>query len=696
MLFSYNWLKDYLNFKLSPEDIKMLLMSFSPLEVEFMEKRGDDTIFDIKILANRMSDCASHYGLAREINALAKIKGFKKIVQGTNNMKKKISFCSLKTSDYVDIVIESAVDCPYYGGVLMKLNTLSRTPEWILSRLNSVGVKPINPIVDLSNYILIDQGQPTHAFDLDKIFSKQKKKKIIIRRAKRGEKIEALDGKTYLLNPEILVIADEKKPIAIAGIKGGVASAVSSSTKTIFLEYAIFNPTLIYQASKKLGINSDASLRFSHSVFKETLDRSVNSFKKIAVASDIAYPSFEGISKGKFQRRQNKININLKFINQRLSLNLNKKQITNILSCLGCVVKIKNDVLQVIPPPFRMDLKIQEDLLEEIGRVVDFNSVPYEFLSSQIIPIEKNQKLENEYKIREILFFNCFDEIYTSSLIGEADVKYLIHLKKIIQLKNFLSSNHSYLRPSLMSGLLKTIQKNKDNFFEIKVFEIGNVFSLQKVGKSLKNEIQEIKSLAFVSYKNKHFSPLLAQYSDFYYVKKTLNDILASLNINYELSSIKQKNKDNTFFDLAFEIVVNHHSIGKIGYLKEEILKIHDIKGKVAACEINLNDILNKIPPVINFKPFSDYPKIVRDISFYVSTGITYQDIAKAIKSAKINFLEEFNLVDIYQKNNSEPLSLTMRFIFRNNLRTLKDSEVNQEKEKIEKMLIKKFQVKLR
>lgn len=687
MLFSYNWLKDYLQYNLTSAQIKQLLMTYSPLEVESIKKYKDDVIFDIKILANRMSDCASHFGIAREINILAQNRGFKKIPIKAQPNFKILRFSPLRTADFVDIIIESEKDCLRYGGLLFELSKNPQTPEFIKKRLAAVGVKPINPVVDISNYVMIDSGQPTHAFDFDKLFSSQKKKKIIIRRAKNGEKIDALDGKTYSLNSKILVIADEKKPLAIAGIKGGSASAITEKTKTIFLEYALFNPSLIYQASKELALVSDASLRFSHGVLIDSMARSVQLFKKISSSFEIAYPYRSEVIAGSYRESTNKILVKKDYFNERLSLNLKNSQVKDILKSLGCKITEKDNLFEVKTPSYRPDLKIKEDLVEEVGRIYGFNLVPSEFLIGAIIPKAENLQLKKEEEIKNILIFNSFDEVYSSSLLSENDLKYFADkVKNSLKLKNALSREHEYLRPSLLPGLLKIISKNDDNFQTIKIFEIGKIF------------LPERKSLAIVSYNEKRNFSTLSEFVDFYLIKKIIKDIFERFKVGeLEIKSAPPLNKyQNNLFDRPFDILLKGKKIGEIGYLKKDVLKSLDIKNKVAACEIDL-DLLPFKKNFLSFKELSEFPRIARDISFFVPEGVFYQDIEKTLKSIKIRFLEDFSLIDVYQKQDGNGLlSLTIRFIFRHHKRTLKDQEVNKEKEKIEKLLVEKFKVAIR
>jgi phenylalanyl-tRNA synthetase beta chain len=532
---------------------------------------------------------------------------------------------------------------------------------------------------------MIDSGQPTHAFDLDKLCSSKKKKKIIIRRAKNGESISALDGKTYNLDPDILVIADEEKPIAIAGIKGGVSTAISPDTKIVFLEYAIFNPQLIYQASKKLSLTSDASLRFSHGVLDESTKRGVNLFKKLASKYNIAYPSRFEVQKGDNNSKSIKtIRVDKNYFDQRLGINLSDKKISSIIKSIGCKVKQDKQKFIITTPPFRQDLQIKEDIVEEVGRIYGFNLLPYDFLDGNISPIQDDSNFLQENKIREILLFNSFDEVFTTSFLSQEQINYFNQKdQESLKVKNFLSLKYQFLRPSLLPGLLNIIAKNDDNFSTIKIFEIGKVFFPEK------------KSLAIASMGATKIKEVLSEFTDFYLVKKIINQIGQAFKIgDFEINQVPTS--QNNFYLKAFEIKLNQKVIGLIGYINQSILSRLNIKKAVAFSEIDLDLVFKAKPQGVSFKNFTDFPKIIRDISFFAPQDLLYKDIEKTIKSVKIDFLEDFYLIDTYQAQKNGPLSLTLRFVFRHNKRTLKDEEANNQKEKIEKLLVEKFKVTIR
>jgi len=432
MIFSYNWLKDYIKGKMpSPKKLAELLTLHS-FEVEEVKKVGKDWVLDIDVLPNRACDCFSHIGIAREIAVITNSK------LKTQNSKLQLKTQKFNAKDFIKIEVKNREDCPRYTAKVILDVKVKSSPKWIQERLKACGLQPINNIVDITNYVMLETGQPIHAFDFDKIKSlspksqvpnpkqipnsKFQKKKIIVRRAKKGEKITALDNKTYTLDEDILVIADTQEPIAIAGIKGGESTAIDSKTKNIIIEAANFSPQVIRRASRKLKLRTDASWRFENGVDPNLID-----FAQERVCSLIQKIAGGKVTQGMvdFYPKKvlpKKIKLDLDYVEKLLGVRIPQKEIIKILKSLG--LKIENwklKILTVEVPTRRLDISIQEDLIEEIGRIVGFQNIPSVFPQTSLIPPERNEEIFWQRNCQDILKEQGFTEVYNYSFIGEQE-----------------------------------------------------------------------------------------------------------------------------------------------------------------------------------------------------------------------------------------------------------------------------------
>jgi phenylalanyl-tRNA synthetase beta chain len=362
MKFSYNWLQSFFDKKLPrPEKLAEVLTMHS-FEVEDVEKFGKDFVLDIDVLPNR-TDCYSHFGMAREISAILGLK----LKEEKGNLEEDKN---LKAENFASIKVVSG--CQRYSAKIIFDAKVKESPDWIKERLEVCGIKPINNVVDITNYVMLELGQPLHAFDLEKIEGK----KIIVRFAKKGEKILTLDDEEYDLDKDILVIADSKKPIAIAGIKGGKETGISEKTKVILLESANFDPITIRRGSIKLDLKTDASMRFSHGLDSNLTEIAANRAAYLIseiCGGKVAKGILDFYPKKVFPK---KIKLEIGKVESLLGTKIPKQKILKILKSLGFKV---NQKLIVEVPTFRRDVSIQEDLIEEIGRIYGYEKIEKKF-----------------------------------------------------------------------------------------------------------------------------------------------------------------------------------------------------------------------------------------------------------------------------------------------------------------------------
>ncbi len=461
MLFSLNWTKELLKGKFLKVEEIVKALNLHTVEVEELIKTKKDYLLDLDILPNRASDLASHLGLAKELKVLfpsLKLKPLK-----TLKIQKKANF---------KIEVENSEDCPLYLALIVRNVKVKESPSWVKEKLVSLGLEPINNLVDLANLVMLEIGQPLHVFDLDKI-----EEKIIVRRAKKGERILALDDKEYLLSPEILVIADKKKAQAIAGIKGGKLSAVSKETKNILVESANFNPALIRKGSKILNLKTDASWRFERKVPKVLAKLALERFAFL-LGLEIKDIEIEGIVEKSFAKFKPKtLWFDLNSVYQILDLNLPKREIEKILKRLEFkILQKKKDKLWLQVPDLREDIKIEEDVVEEIGRVVGFYQIKPAFPKLSL-KVPANLNFSFEKALKERLIALGFTEVLNYSFLAQRLKEiFKIDSKSLIELENPLSSNQKYLRDSLLYNLIQKATDNSKYFKEGKLFETGKVF----------------------------------------------------------------------------------------------------------------------------------------------------------------------------------------------------------------------------
>ena len=443
MKFSYNWLKDLLKFKESPEKLAdILTMHFAETTVKYCGKRA---ILDVELLSNQVAEASGHLGLAREIGAILE----KKFIYPKINLKEK----NLTAKNLLKIEIKSS-NCNCYLARILQGVKIKESPKWLKDALADCGVRSINNIVDAANYVMLETGQPLHTFDFDKISSKSAtvdKKEIIVRQAKKNEKITTLEDEVYDLSEDIMVIADNKNPLALAGIKGGKESGIDKNTINIILESANFNGVNVRFTSKKLGLRTDASWRFEHNLPLDLTDYAVDRLAQLI--QEVAGGDILKDKVGKGVSKKGKTLIPIKWENWEKFLGwpIKKKEIIHYLSLLGFSLQQKKEYLLVAPPCFRNDIKIKEDVMGEVARLYGIDKIhsviPQEILA---IPVQ-NEFFEFRKQTKDWLKGYNLEEVYNYSFISEEDKNILPNVwqQKLIEIQNPTSALTKYLHPTL-------------------------------------------------------------------------------------------------------------------------------------------------------------------------------------------------------------------------------------------------------
>ena len=670
MIFSYNWLQSFFDKRLpNPKKLGELLTLHS-FEVQKIEKKENDWVLDIDVTPNRV-DCFSHLGIAKECGAIlnSKLK--------TQKSKPQSKTKNLDIKNFITIEVKSKTDCPRYTGKVILGVKVKPSPKWLKERLISCGVLPINNIVDATNYVMLELGQPLHAFDLDKIKGENAKsqipnnvKKIIIRRARKGEKIEALDDKTYILNENILVIADKEGPIAIAGIKGGKKAQISEETQNIFIESANFDPILIRKGQRELKLKTDASLRFEHG-----LDPNMTEMALLRVTSLIQEIAGGKVLAGEVDYYPQKVkpwtvNLDIKKLQKVLGIEIPPNKVLEILKRLGLEIKKrKKDIIVVGIPTIRKDLQIEEDLIEEIGRIYGYQHIPPIVPKTVLRLPEKEDALVWVSKVRRILKELGFVEVYNYSFVSEKD-KQKLNLVKLIELENPVSDEFKYLRPSLLINLIKNIQENQKNFKQFKLFEIGKIFYQQK------EKLFEKRMLSGVIFGEKE---------GFYLIKGIVDSLLEQFGISDVFYDEYQPTPEDSLCSFwhirkSAEIKVSNKKIGFLGEISKKVASLYEIKSEICAFDIDFDKLAKLAFEEQEYLPISKYPAAVRDIAILTPLDTKVADVMNIIYGAGGRLLKDIDLFDIYMGEEipEGKKNLAFHLIFQSDKKTLSSEEVDR------------------
>ncbi|XOB40478.1 MAG: phenylalanine--tRNA ligase subunit beta [Candidatus Nealsonbacteria bacterium] len=668
MLFSYNWLQSFFKEKLPrPQKLGEVLTMHS-FEVEEIEKEKNDWLLDIDILPNRGPDCFSHLGVAREIAAVLNLKlrfeDYKLKEQGN------------KTKDYIKVMVKNKEECLRYTARVITDIKVAPSPKWIQDRLKALGLKPINNVVDISNYVMLETGQPLHAFDLDKISDC----KIIVRRAKKGEKIITLDNERYELDKDVLVIADSKNPLAIAGIKGGKRAEIDKKTKTIVLESANFNQRVVRRGSKKIDLKTDASWRFEHGLDLNLTETAIN--RVAYLMEDIADGKIcQGLVDFYPQKvSPKKIKLDLDYLEDLLGVKIPPRKIKNILKNLGFSVSQDSSSSQLLVwvPTFRLDIAIPEDLIEEIGRVYGYHRIPSVFPTAALVPPERNLNIFWEDMTKKVLKEAGFSEIYSNSFVNKKEAE-LFNYKdsRLIETDNPISADYQYLRPSLIPNLLKSVKKNQRFFGNIRIFELGKIFKNSKV-------------------KEKRALTGLMTGDVFYGAKGIVDMLLNKLGISDIWYDQYQPTPEESKISIwhpkkCAEIKVGGKEIGFLGEISGKVMEDLKLKSRIVVFDFDFEKLQKIASEEQEFKPISSYPSAVRDIAVLVPRDVLVVDVLNKIEAAGGRLIRDIDLFDIYEGEeiSEGKKNLAFHIIYQAEDRTLSSKEIDGVQNRIIKVLEK-------
>ncbi|MFA6193565.1 MAG: phenylalanine--tRNA ligase subunit beta [Parcubacteria group bacterium] len=668
MKYSFTWLKELSGTKLSPEKLGDLL-TMRAFELEEMKKEGKETQFVFDILANRAHDMLSHIGMAREICA---VEGRKFVLTLNVRSVPTLNVRKLK------VEIKEKNLCSRYIGAVLENMKVASSPKWMQERLLVSGVKPINNIVDITNYVMLETGQPLHAFDAEKTTGN-----IIVRKAKKGERIRLLDEKEYELGENNLVIADSEKSLALAGVMGGYDSSISSKTTSIILESANFNSTNIRKTRTAHNIITESSYRFERDIDPNLAEmgavRAIELLQKYG-GNDVKIVSCTDIYPKKLKPWQVKLNSD--YVNNLLGEKVPVSKIKNILENLDLGVKISKNILNCEIPTRRLDLKSQEDLIEEIGRICGYENIPAKAPCVELQTPTRNEKRILEDKLRDILIGSGFSEVMNYSFYSADDIeKCGLGIEEHYEVANPMNPDQQYMRRSMIPNLLKNIELNLKNFDKINIFEIGRKY--RDEGKTSPTEIS-ILAGAIADTKNE---------KPFFNLKGSIDAMFGKIGCTSKYEIHKPKYTAWHAGRVA-EIHVKGEKVGKIGEISPLVCKRYGIQSRVALFGISIAKLLDVSAKEKIYKPISKFPSVKRDISMYVGEKTKYADIESKIHSAGGKLVLDVDLFDIFEKEGEKSMALRVEIGSRE--KTLTSAEIDSVTKNIVAKLEKDLKVKVR
>ncbi|HCU8328922.1 TPA: phenylalanine--tRNA ligase subunit beta [Staphylococcus aureus] len=634
----------------------------------------DDQVMEFDLTPNR-ADALSMIGTAYEVAALYNTKMTKP--DTTSNE------LELSANDELTVTIENEDKVPYYSARVVHDVTIEPSPIWMQARLIKAGIRPINNVVDISNYVLLEYGQPLHMFDQDAIGSQQ----IVVRQANEGEKMTTLDDTERELLTSDIVITNGQTPIALAGVMGGDFSEVKEHTSNIVIEGAIFDPVSIRHTSRRLNLRSESSSRFEKGIATEFVDEAVDRACYLLQTYANGKVLKDRVSSGELGAFITPIDITADKINRTIGFDLSQNDIVTIFNQLGFDTEINDDVITVQVPSRRKDITIKEDLIEEVARIYGYDDIP-----STLPVFEKvtsGQLTDRQYKtrmVKEVLEGAGLDQAITYSLVSKEDATaFAMQQRQTIDLLMPMSEAHASLRQSLLPHLIEAAsynvaRKNKD----VKLFEIGNVFFANGEGE-LPDQVEYLSGILTGDYVVNQWQGK-KEMVDFYLAKGVVDRVSEKLNLEF---SYRRADIDGLHPGRTAEILLENKVVGFIGELHPTLAADNDLK-RTYVFELNFDALMAVSVGYINYQPIPRFPGMSRDIALEVDQNIPAADLLSTIHAHGGNILKDTLVFDVYQGEHLEKgkKSIAIRLNYLDTEETLTDERVSKVQAEIEAALI--------
>ncbi|MCF8067172.1 MAG: phenylalanine--tRNA ligase subunit beta [Desulfobacterales bacterium] len=649
-----------------------------------------DTMLEIGLTPNR-PDCLGIIGIAREVAAVQKTK--------VKYPDADIADKENRINDLTSVKIEDPDHCPRYAARMVEGIKVGPSPKWLQERLNSIGVRPISNIVDITNYIMMETGQPLHAFDFDRLAENR----IVVRLAKDGEKFVTLDEKERTLSAETLMICDGEKPVAVGGVMGGANSEIEDGTTRVLIESAYFNPISIRRTAKCLGLNTEASHRFERGVDPEGTVIALN--RATMLISELGGGTIVGglIDEHPKPSILPEIALSVMATNRLLGTGFNSDEISNFLTSIEFAVKSKNDEeMVVVPPSYRVDVERPEDLMEEVARLSGYNNIP---TTSPVVRAQTElpgKSLVLRSTVRQLMTGFGFTEVINYSFIHRESCERLMldeedPRKSIIDIMNPLTEDHAVMRTSLVPGLLECMNRNiARQEKNLKLFEVGKTF----IGKGQDSLPEEIEMLIGIWTGARDVSALhsIGEHCDFFDLKGVVEGLLKGLYANC-VAFTRLDGGTCKYLRPGYTagITVEGRNVGIIGEVAPAVLENYDLKQTAYIFELDLCRLNQLTLKPVQAQLIPKFPAISRDITLIINKGIESQQIRDAVKDMDETLVEDIHLFDVFEggRISSDKKSLSFRIIYRSPDTTLEDEKANHIHKAISEKLIKAFNADL-
>ncbi len=689
----------------------MVLPADTPVGMPAKEYFGveDDTLIEVDITPNR-ADGASHYGVARDLYAYYTAKGDEAI------RLEKPSVEDFKINSHalpIEVVVENAEACPRYTGVSIKGVTIKESPDWLKKALNTIGIRPINNVVDVTNFVLHEMGQALHSFDADKI----KGNKVIVKNATEGQKFVTLDGVERTLSAADLMICNAEEPMCIAGVFGGQDSGISETTTNVFLESAYFDPVSIRKTARRHQLSTDASFRYERGCDPNNtlyvLKRCALLIQEVA-GGEIA---MEITDQGKTTFAPFPVELNIDRVNALIGKEISEELIEHILRAMEVDIYSKEGkVWQLGVPRYRVDVQRECDVVEDILRIYGYNNVEFpEKLNTSLSYNPKPNPVALQIRISEQLTAQGFNEILNNSLTKVSYYEPLeqLSLATCVKIMNPLSQDLGVMRKTLLFGGLESIQRNANRKnADLKFYEFGNCYhyNAQKIADRQAKDPHWVYDPLYAYSEEPHLALWLTgnksaqswvqkeEKTSFYTLHAYVNNVLRRLGVNIANCTLEPLENELCADGMTLK-APNGKQIGYMGIVNGKLLKAFDIDNPVYYADLDWNMLLKlnkQYKPVINDLP--KFPEVKRDFALLVDKSVKFADLAKAALAVEKKLLKAVNLFDVYEGKNLEAgkKSYALSFILQDTENTLKDKQIEAIMAKLQKVFEEKFDAKLR
>lgn len=699
---SYNWLRELTGVEAAPRELAERL-TMAGLAVDSVKEEGGDFVLEFDLTSNR-PDCLSHLGVARETAALTGAS-----VTLPDSTAKSVGG---KAGEFTSVVIEDEELCPRYAARVVRGVKIAPSPEWLVKRLEAIGERAINNVADITNFVMHEMGQPLHAFDLATLAERR----IVVRRARAGERMRTLDDVEREFDEQMLVIADASRAVAIAGVMGGKETGINASTVDVLIESAYFNPQSVRQTSKRLGLSTEASYRFERGVDYEGVRRAQD--RCVALICELAGGTATEDAVDVYPKRITPpvVTLRPRRVEELTGLQVSAEESLRILSSLGFEQtggEVEGGRLTFGVPTWRTDVSIEEDLVEEVARVYGYDKIG-EALPPSPVTGEYLASDRRRRAMRQVLTAAGFNEAINISFIDEAGAtdesggglfETLPGLLKVegesegegafVKLSNPIVEGARLMRPTLLPGLLESLRNNFNHGTRnVRLFETGRVFAANVEGEARPNEVEAFALV--VTGQALEEGRATGRELDFYDLKGALESAADAMRVGgleFGPDSVRHMREGQ-----SARVTLRGEAVGTLGRLSEEVAAPYKFRQPVYVAEVSLTALLASVEEASRYTPLPRFPSVVRDVSLLADRGAGYGDMRRAVLSLGMEECRGVALVDVYEGANvpEGKRSVTLRVEYRADDRTLRDEEADQMHARVVAALEREFGATLR